>query len=232
MIDLHFWPTPNGFKVAILLEELSQAYRFVPVDLRKGEQFSRAFLEISPNNRIPAIVDHAPSDGGLPLAVFESGAILHYLARKHGRFLPAEARAESAVLQWVMWQVGGLGPMSGQANHFRNVADEKIPYAIERYTSETARLLTVLDRQLGKRDFVAHEYSIADMACYPWIVIWKRLGQDLRAHSNLDRWFQEMRARPAVARAYERGAAVKPPTSEGASDRIASHPGMDASNGR
>jgi GST-like protein len=205
MIDLHYWPTPNGHKITILLEEAGLAYRIVPVDIGKGEQFRPEFLAISPNNRMPAIVDHAPNDGGAPVTIFESGAILVYLAEKSGHFLPSDLRERMRVLEWLFWQVGGLGPMAGQNHHFRNYAPEKIPYAIDRYVDETNRLYGVLDRRLAGRDFLADAYSIADMAAYPWIVPYERQGQTLEDFPHLKRWFEAIRARPAVVRAYEIG---------------------------
>ncbi len=177
MIDLHYAPTPNGWKISIMLEELGIPYKVIPVNIRAGDQFRAEFLEISPNNRIPAIVDHAPADGGGPLSVFETGAILIYLAEKTGRFLPKDLRGRSRVIQWVMWQMGGLGPMLGQHGHFALYAPEKIPYAIERYRDEAARLYRVLDTQLGKTgSFVAGDYSIADIACFPWTMTHKAQG--------------------------------------------------------
>lgn len=205
MIDLHYWPTPNGHKITIFLEEAGLAYTVKPVDIGKGEQFRPEFLKISPNNRMPAIVDHAPSDGGGPLSVFESGAILLYLAEKTGQFLPSDLRGRTQVLEWLFWQMGGLGPMAGQNHHFTQYAPEKIPYAIERYQRETERLYGVLDRRLADRAFIADTYSIADMAAYPWIVPHKRQGQDLDTFPNVKRWFETIRARAAVVRAYEIG---------------------------
>ncbi|MBL8534825.1 MAG: glutathione S-transferase N-terminal domain-containing protein [Betaproteobacteria bacterium] len=203
MIDLHYWTTPNGHKITIFLEETGLPYRIRPVNIGRGEQFAPDFLAISPNNRIPAIVDHDPGDGGPAIPVFESGAILVYLAAKTGRFLPRDTRAWVEVLQWLMWQMGGLGPMAGQNHHFVQYAPERIPYAMERYVNETARLYRVLDKRLAGREFVAGEYSIADMACYPWIVLHKRQQQNLDDFPNLKRWFETIRARPAVERAYE-----------------------------
>ena len=208
MIDLHYWPTPNGHKITIFLEEAGLAYAIKPVDIGKGEQFRPEFLKISPNNRMPAIVDHAPADGAGPLPVFESGAILLYLAEKTGQFLPSEARGRIQVIEWLFWQMGGLGPMAGQNHHFSQYAPEKIPYAIERYQRETERLYGVLDRRLAGRAFIADSYSIADMAAYPWIVPHKRQGQDLDTFPNLKRWFEAIRARDAVVRAYEIGASL------------------------
>ncbi|HEY8261272.1 MAG TPA: glutathione S-transferase N-terminal domain-containing protein [Methylosinus sp.] len=211
MIDLHYWPTPNGHKITIFLEEAGLDYRILPVDIGKGEQFRPEFLAISPNNRMPAIVDHAPADGGAPISVFESGAILVYLAEKTGRFLPRDPRARLRALEWLFWQVGGLGPMAGQNHHFRNYAPEKIPYAVDRYVNETNRLYGVLDNRLGGREFIADDYSIADMASYPWIVPHAQQGQDLEDFPDLKRWFEAMRARPAVARAYEKGESLRRP---------------------
>jgi GST-like protein len=202
MIDLHYWPTPNGHKIAIFLEETGLAYRIAPVDIGKGDQFRPSFLAISPNNRMPAIVDHSPFDGGAPVSVFESGAILVYLAEKTGKLLPRDVRGRSHVLEWLFWQVGGLGPMAGQNHHFRNYAVEKIPYAIERYVNETNRLYGVLDRQLAKSSFVANDYSIADIAIYPWVVPYERQGQSLDDFPNIRRWFDHIHSRPAVQRAY------------------------------
>lgn len=198
MIDLYAWPTPNAYKVSILLEELEMPYRTVPVDITKGEQFDPAFLAISPNNRMPAIVDQDAPGG--PLAIFESGAILIYLAEKGGRFLPADPHGRFAAIQWVMWQMGGLGPMLGQAFHFRNYAPEKIPYAIERYSKEAERLFGVLDKQLQGRDFITGDYGIADMACYNWTLVTEHLGLDLARFPDLAAWQARIGARPAVQR--------------------------------
>jgi len=208
MIDLHYWPTPNGHKITIFLEESATPYRLVPVNIGAGEQFRPEFLAISPNNRMPAMVDHAPVDGGPPVAVFESGAILVYLAEKTHQFLPDELRGRFEVLQWLFWQMGGLGPMAGQNHHFTQYAQEKLPYAIDRYVNETARLYAVLDNRLASREFVAGNYSIADMAAYPWIVPHQRQQQDLNDFPHLKRWFEAVQARPAVIRAYEKGKAI------------------------
>lgn len=206
MIDLHYWPTPNGHKITLFLEEAGLDYRIVPVDIRKGDQFKPDFLAIAPNNRMPAIVDHAPADGGDPVSLFESGAILLYLAEKTGKFLPADLRGRKTVLEWLFWQVGGLGPMAGQNHHFGQYAPEKIPYAIDRYVKETNRLYGVLDRRLSGRAFIAGDaYSIADMACYPWIVPHERQGQNLDDFPDLKRWFTAIAERPATIRAYEKG---------------------------
>jgi GST-like protein len=205
MIDLHYWTTPNGHKITIFLEEAGLRYRIVPVNISKGEQLKPEFLAISPNNRIPAIVDRAPKDGGTPISVFESGAILVYLAEKIGKYLPMEFRGRSRVMEWLFWQMAGLGPMAGQNHHFSQYAPEKIPYAIERYVNETNRLYGVLNKQLADHEFVAgRAYSIADMAAYPWIVPHERQSQKLEDFPNLKRWFEAMRARPAVVRAYAR----------------------------
>ncbi len=208
MIDLHYWPTPNGHKVLIFLEEAGLEHIIHPVNIGNGEQFRPEFLAISPNNRMPAIVDHAPRDEGAPISVFESGAILLYLAHKTGEFGGRDPRAHIDVLQWLMWQVGGLGPMLGQNHHFTRYAPEKVPYAIDRYLSETARLYGVLDRQLAGRSFVTGEdYTVADMACFPWILP-EAQGQDIAQFPNLARWHADIAARPAVIRALARGKAV------------------------
>jgi GST-like protein len=206
MIELHYWPTPNGHKVTMLLEELDIPYEIKAVDISAGDQFKPEFLRISPNNRMPAIVDHAPADSGAPISIFESGAILLYLAEKTGRFIPADQRHRTTVMEWLFWQVGGLGPMAGQNHHFVQYAPEKIPYAIERYVKETNRLYGVLDRRLAGREFIAGDaYTIADIAAYPWIVPWKRQQQHLDSFPNLRRWFNAVRWRPATQRAYARG---------------------------
>ena len=209
MIDLHFWTTPNGYKPLLFLEEAGLDYRLVPVDIGAGAQFDPAFLKIAPNNRIPAIVDHAPSEGADPVSVFESGAILLYLAEKTGRFLPAGLAGRTEALQWLFWQMGGLGPMAGQNHHFTQYAPEPIPYAIDRYVKETARLYGVLDRRLADRPFVAGaDYSIADMAIYPWIVPHERQLQQLEDFPHLKRWFETVAARPATQAAYAKGRAL------------------------
>ena len=202
MIDLYYWATPNGHKISIFLEEAGLEYHVRPVHIGKGEQFAPAFLAIAPNNRIPAIVDHAPADGGEPLALFESGAILEYLADKSGQFLPRETRARFQVLQWLYWQMGGVGPMAGQNHHFVRYAPAPIPYAIERYVKETARLYGVLDRQLAGREYVAGDYSIADMAIYPWAKGWEAQQQRIEEFPQMRAWLARMAARPAVQRAY------------------------------
>lgn len=202
MINLYYWTTPNGHKVTILLEETRTPYRIVPVNISKGEQFKPEFLAIAPNNRIPAIVDDDPADHQAPIRLFESGAILQYLAEKSGQFLPADVRGRAEVMQWLFWQVGGLGPMAGQNHHFTQYAPERIPYAIDRYVKETNRLYGVLNERLAEREFVAGAYSIADMAIYPWIVPHERQQQNLEEFPHLKRWFEGIRARPAAQRAY------------------------------
>jgi len=202
MIDLYYWTTPNGHKITLFLEEAGVPYTIHPVNLGRGEQFKPDFLAISPNNRIPAIVDQDPGDGGAPVPIFESGAILLYLAEKTGKFLPRDLRGRVAALEWLFWQVGGLGPMAGQNHHFQQYAREKLPYAIERYVNETSRLYAVLNKRLANLLFLAGEYSIADMACYPWIVPYEKQGQNLDDFPHLKRWFETIGARPATARAY------------------------------
>ncbi len=210
MIELHSWPTPNGLKVSIFLEEAGVEHKVFPVNIGKGQQFDPHFLSFSPNNRIPAIRDLDPPGGGEPITVFESGAILFYLARKYEKFLPADPRATMDVLQWLFWQMGGLGPMAGQNHHFNMYAPEKIEYAINRYVNETARLYGVLDRQLADQDYVAGVYSIADMAIYPWIVPHENQKQNLDDFPNVKRWFTAIQARPAVAKVYAEKDALYP----------------------
>lgn len=205
MIDLYYWPTPNGHKITMFLEETGLAYKIVPINIGKGEQFDPTFLEIAPNNRMPAIVDHEPADGSDSVSVFESGAILLYLAEKTGQFIPADLHGRVEVLQWLFWQMGGLGPMAGQNHHFVAYAPEKISYAIDRYVNETNRLYGVLDKRLETREFIAGPYSIADMASYPWIVPWERQKQNLDDFPNLKRWFETVGDRPATKQAYEVG---------------------------
>jgi GST-like protein len=202
MIELSYWTTPNGHKITIFLEESETPYRIMPINISKGEQFGAAFLQIAPNNRVPAILDTEPADGGAPISIFESGAILEYLAEKTGRFLPADLRGKYEALQWLYWQMAGLGPMAGQNHHFVQYAPERIPYAMERYIKETGRLYGVLNKRLADREFIAGDYSIADMACYPWIVPHERQKQDLNEFPHLKRWFETIAARPAVQRAY------------------------------
>lgn len=209
MIDLYYWPTPNGHKITLFLEEAELPYTIKPVNIGAGEQFAPDFLAFSPNNRMPAIIDHAPSDGGAPVSVFESGAILLYLAEKTGRFLPADPRGRVAVTEWLMWQMGGLGPMLGQNHHFTRYAPERIEYAVNRYVNETNRLYGVLDRRLEGREFIAGGYSIADMACYPWILP-EAQGQDIEQFPNVKRWRSAIKARPATGRAYAKGEEVRP----------------------
>jgi GSH-dependent disulfide-bond oxidoreductase len=214
MIDVHYWPTPNGHKITIFLEEAGLPYTIHKVDIGKGDQFKPDFLKIAPNNRMPAIVDHAPQGGGAPISVFESGAILQYLGEKTGKFLPTDIRKKTEVMQWLFWQMGGLGPMAGQNGHFNVYAPEKVPYAIDRYTKETARLYGVLNKRLADRDFVAGEYSIADMASYPWIVPYENHKQRLEDFPHLKRWFDTIKARPSVVRAYAHQTDRKPLTDE------------------
>jgi GST-like protein len=212
MIDLYYWPTPNGHKITMFLEEAGLEYRIVPVNIGAGDQFKPEFLAFSPNNRMPAIIDQAPGDGGEPVRVFESGAILVYLAEKIGRYLPADVRGRKTVMEWLFWQVGGLGPMAGQNHHFAIYAPERIAYATERYVKETNRLYGVLNRRLEARVFIAgDEYTIADMACYPWIVPYERQGQNLTDFPELKRWFEGIAERPAAIRAYEKGKAISNP---------------------
>ena len=210
MIELHYWPTPNGLKVKLFLEEAQLSYRVFLVNLGKGEQFAPSFRAIAPNSRIPAIVDLEPEDGAAPLSVFESGAILWYLAEKTGRFVPARARPRMLALQWLFWQMGGLGPMAGQNGHFRVYAPQRVPYAIERYTRETHRLYGVLNGRLARHEFIAGEYSVADMACYPWIVPYKNQGQEIEQFPHLKRWLGTIGERPATVRAYALAKDVNP----------------------
>jgi len=207
MFDLHYWPTPNGWKISIMLEECRLPYRLVTVNIGKGEQFTPEFLAISPNNRMPAIVDDDPTDGGEPFAVFESGAILIYLAEKTGLFMPSDMRGRSQVLQWLMWQMGGLGPMAGQNGHFLLYAPEKIHYAIERYSKEVNRLYGVLNTQLGRTGaYVAGpQYSIADMAIFPWIRTHKAQNVSLEDFPHIERWYDALFQRPAVKRGLDLG---------------------------
>ncbi len=199
MIDLYYWPTPNGHKVTIFLEETQTSYRVVPVNIRSGEQFEPSFLRISPNNRMPAIVD-TEGPGGAPFSLFESGAILLYLAEKTGKLLPSEMRARYTVIQWLMFQKAGIGPMMGQMGHFRNAAPEKISYAIERYTNESRRLWGVMDKRLAEAEYLGGDYSIADIATYPWVRIAQREPEQLEQLPNLRRWLDAIGSRPAVQR--------------------------------
>lgn len=202
MIDLYYWTTPNGHKITIFLEEAGLEYRIKPINIGKGDQFAEDYLKISPNNKIPAMVDHDPIGGGEPLALFESGAMLEYLAEKTGQFLSKDVRTRWDTLQWLYWQMGGFGPMLGQNHHFSQYAPEKIEYAINRYQKESERLYGVLDDLLANREFMAGEYSIADMATYPWAKLWERQGQDITTLPNVKRWLDTIEARPAVQRAY------------------------------
>ena len=214
MIDVYSWATPNGHKIHIMLEECGLQYRAIPVNIGTGEQFAPSFLAISPNNKIPAIVD-PDGPGGQPISLFESGAILLYLAAKTGRFLPDDLRARYEVLQWLMFQMGGLGPMLGQAHHFRIYAPEKVPYAIERYTNEAKRLYGVLDRRLAKSRYIGcNEYSIADIAIFPWLRSWKNQGIDWVDYPHLKGWFDEIAARPAVQRGVEVLADLRKPMTD------------------
>ncbi|MCW5734672.1 MAG: glutathione S-transferase N-terminal domain-containing protein [Enhydrobacter sp.] len=216
MIDLYYWPTPNGFKITIMLEECGLPYKIVPVNIGTGEQFKPDFLKISPNNRMPAIVDHDPPGGGEPVGVFESGAILQYLAEKTGKFLPGDLRGKYEVLQWVNWQMGGLGPMAGQANHFNMYAPqfnpvEALTYGQQRYSNEVNRLFGVLNKRLADREFIAGGYSIADMASWPWVVGFKNFGQKLDDFANLKRWFEtSVGERPAVVKGKAVGLELRP----------------------
>jgi GSH-dependent disulfide-bond oxidoreductase len=200
-IELYYWPTPNGWKISIMLEECGLPYTVLPVDISKGEQFSPRFLAISPNNRIPAIVD-PDGPGGRRISIFESGAILQYLGRKTGKFYPSDERSRAAVEEWLFWQVGGLGPMAGQAIHFRRYAPQQIGYALDRYTDEVNRLYGVMNTRLATRQYLAGRYSIADMASVGWVRLAERQGQDLAEFPHLKRWFETIRARPAVKRAF------------------------------
>ena len=229
MIDLYYWPTPNGHKITLLLEELAEAgarldYRIVPVNIGKGDQFKPDYLAFSPNNKMPAIIDHAPADGGEPISVFESGAILLYLANRSGRFFGSDTRQKVAVNQWLMWQMAGLGPMSGQYGHFTVYASEKILYAIDRYTREVQRLLGVLDTQLAKHAYVAgDDYSIADMAIHPWVNAYDKAPLDMTPYPALQRWHAEIAARPAVQRAYALKTQVNPDAGKPLTDEERKH---------
>lgn len=214
MIDLHYAPTPNGWKISIMLEECGLPYTVLPMQLGRGDQHTAEFLKLSPNGRMPAIVDHAPADGGAPVSIFESGAILIYLAEKSGRFLPTDLRGRMDVLQWLMWQMAGLGPMLGQNGHFVLYAPEKIPYAIDRYTREAKRLYGVLDAHLAGRDFIAADYSIADIACFPWIMTHKAQGLTLDDYPNVKRWYASLRARPALQAGLAVGKQERKPMDE------------------
>jgi GST-like protein len=210
MIDLYFWSTPNGYKPLMFLEETGLPYTLIPINIGKGEQFAPEFLKISPNNRIPAIVDHSPVEGIAPISVFESGAVLLYLADKVHRFISDRLAERFEAIQWLFWQMANLGPMAGQNGHFSSYAPEKIPYAIDRYVKETNRLYGVMNRRLADREFIAGEYSIADMACYPWIVPYEAQGQNLQEFTHLQRWFRSIKSRAATVRAYDRGKTINP----------------------
>ncbi len=214
MIDLHYWPTPNGHKITIFLEETGLDYQIHRVNIGAGDQFKPEFLAISPNNRMPAIVDHNPKDGGKPISVFESGAILQYLAEKTGKFLSTDIRVKTETMQWLFWQMGGLGPMAGQNGHFNVYAPEKVPYAMDRYTKETTRLYGVMNKRLADREFLAGDYSIADMASYPWIVPHETHKQVIGDFPNLLRWFEAIKVRPAVVKAYLHQTPPTPMTDE------------------
>ncbi len=216
MIDLHYWPTPNGWKISIALEEMELPYETKLVNIGRGEQFEPAFLAISPNNRMPAIVDHDPPGGGESVSVFESGAILIYLAEKTAKFLPSDQRGRMRVLEWLMWQMGGLGPMLGQNHHFRIYAPEKLPYAIDRYTNEANRLYGVLDKQLEGKEYICGDYSIADMACWPWTVPHERQGIQLGSFPNVNRWYEKMKTRSGVIRGFDVGIEIRKAMSESA----------------
>jgi GSH-dependent disulfide-bond oxidoreductase len=213
MIDLYYWTTPNGHKITMFLEEVGLPYHLHPINISKGEQFEPEFLKIAPNNRIPAIVDQSPADGGAPISIFESGAILQYLADKTGRFIAQDLRGRNVALQWLFWQMGGLGPMAGQNHHFVQYAPEQLPYAIDRYVKETTRLYGVLNKQLADgRDYIAGDYSIADMACYPWVVPHERQRQKLEDFPFLAAWLKRIAERPATIRAYDIAKTVNPAT--------------------
>jgi GSH-dependent disulfide-bond oxidoreductase len=210
MIDLYYWTTPNGHKITIFLEEAGLPYKIIPINIGKGEQFKPEFLAVAPNNRIPAIVDHTPPDGGKPISVFESGAILFYLANKTSKFISTDIRPRMETLEWLFWQMGGLGPMAGQNNHFAHYAPEKLPYAIDRYIKEVNRLFGVMNKRLADRSYLAGDYSIADMACYPWVVPWERQGQNIADFPHLKRWLEAIAGRDAVKRAYAKAKEINP----------------------
>ncbi len=210
MIDLYYWTTPNGHKITMFLEETGLKYNTIPINIGKGEQFKAEFLAVSPNNRIPALVDHEPKGGGKPVTVFESGAMLVYLAEKTGKFLPASGPGRYQTLEWLFWQMAGLGTMSGQNNHFSNYANDKIQYAMDRYRNEVNRLYGVLNTQLDGRDYIAGEYSIADMASYPWVVPWERQGQKIDDFPNMKRWLETIAEKPATKRAYALAKEINP----------------------
>ena len=203
MIDLYFWPTPNGWKISIALEEMELAYKVVPINIGKGDQFETEFQRISPNGRMPAIVDHAPNDGGEPFVLAESGVILRYLAEKTGSFMPREPRRRYEAEQWLMWQMAHLGPMLGQHGHFALYAEDKIPYAIDRYRTEVLRLFKVLDTRLDAREHICDEYTVVDMACWPWVVTYKSQDIDLGEFPNVRRWYDGLKTRPGLRRGYD-----------------------------
>ncbi len=224
MIELHYWPTPNGHKITLFLEEADVEYTVKPVDIGKGAQFEPGYLAISPNNKMPAIVDTGPDGDGEPISVFESGAILLYLADKTGKFIPKDLRGRNTVLEWLFWQMAGLGPMTGQYGHFNVYAPEKIDYAIDRYTREAERLLGVLDKQLRGRGFIAgDDYSIADMACYPWIDPYKDAPMEMTQFPEVERWRTAIRERPATRRAYALARQVNPDAGKPLSDEERKH---------
>jgi GST-like protein len=210
MINLYYWTTPNGHKITIFLEESGLPYQIIPINIGKGEQFESAFLAISPNNKIPAIVDQAPVGGGKPISIFESGAILLYLAEKSQKFIPTDVSGRQETLEWLFWQVAGLGPMLGQNHHFTQYAPEKVPYAVERYVKETARLYAVLNKRLADRECIAGSYSIADMACYPWILLYEKQQQRLEDFPHIKRWLTQLQERPAIQRAYAKALEINP----------------------
>ena len=218
MIDLYYWPTPNGHKITLFLEEAKLPYAIKPINIGKGDQFKPEFLKFAPNNRMPAIIDHAPTDGKKPISVFESGAILLYLAGKTGKFIPKDLRGQVECTEWLFWQMGGLGPMAGQNHHFSQYAPEKIPYAIERYVKETSRLYGVLNKRLAEREFICgKQYTIADMASYPWI-LWERQSQNPADFPHLARWHATINARPATPRAYAKAKEANPEQTPSVSD--------------
>lgn len=214
MIDAYYWPTPNGWKLSIALEEMELDYNLIPVNIGRGDQFEDSYLKISPNNRMPAILDHDPADSSDPISVFESGAILVYLAEKTGKFLPTDTSGRAEAMSWLMWQMSGMGPMFGQAGHFKFYAPEQIPYAQERYHTESLRLYGVLDRKLEGREYICGDYSIADMACWPWVVTYKMQGIDLDQFSNVRRWYDYLKTRPGLRRGYDVGKELGKPKGE------------------
>jgi GST-like protein len=210
MIDLYYWTTPNGHKITIFLEEAAIPYQIFPVNISKQEQFKPDFLKISPNNKIPAIIDHTPLNTQQSISIFESGAILLYLAEKYQRFIPSDKLAKIAVTEWLFWQVSGLGPMLGQANHFMHQAKDKLPYAINRYLDETKRLIGVLNKRLAEREYIADDYTIVDMACFPWVARLPHLSIPLEEYPHIHRWLKEVNKRPAIQRAYQVAMTINP----------------------